>query len=319
MRNWFRRLGGIACVLFGTAAAAQAQVCITVDSAADTFLPSERQAAVLLLTRQLENAGERVLAAGCPREYTVSHVRLGETIVVQLSGPEGRWEATAETLDDLPALYSQMARSIVTGRPMSGFNVVDRTNVTATQSTARRFHTDSIWYARLGQGALFANNTYGTPALGFGYRAELDSFAIDVSFLNLQFSTGRSSWSSGAAAQTWLKLSGLYFFNPLANRSPYLGGGLSYGHQSFGGSYDSAGGYYTSGWRGSGLQGELTAGYEMARVTNLRVFVQADALIPFYQSTSETYPIRPIRPGIAVPTVDTRRAPSLVVSIGLGR
>jgi hypothetical protein len=312
------RLTAITCILVATATGAQAEVCMTIDAAHDTFAPSDQAAALLLMTRQFEQAGERVLPAGCPRLYILSHVRLGNSIVVHLAGREGQWEAIARGPDDLPALYSQMVRSIVTGRPMTTFNVVDRTNVTASQATARRIHTDSVWYARLGYGSLVGNDAYGTPALGFGYRAELDSFAIDVSFLNLQFSTANSSSSSGAAAQSWLKLSGLYFLNPTANRSAYLGGGLSFGHQSFGGSFDATTGYYTSAWDGSGLQGELTAGYELARATSLRVFVQADAVLPFYESTAETYSTRS-RTGVVTPTIDRRRAPSLVVSIGLGR
>ena len=258
------RLIAITTMLACTAAVAHAEVCLSIDTAHDMFSATDQSAALLLLTRQLEQAGERVVTAGCARPYTLSHVRLGETFVVQIAGREGRREAIARGMEDLPALYSQMARSIATGREMTGFNVVDRTNVTASQSTARRFHSDSLWYARLGHGALFGKATYGTPALGFGYRAELDSFAIDVSFLNFQFSTADSS-SSGAAAQTLLKLSGLYFLNPTANRSPYFGGGLSFGHQSFGGRYDPTSGYYTSNWHGNGLQGELTAGYELAR------------------------------------------------------
>jgi hypothetical protein len=86
------------------------------------------------------------------------------------------------------------------------------------------------------------------PALGFGYRAELDSFAIDVSFLNFQFSTTNTASSSRGTAQSLLKLSGLYFLSPTANRSAYVGGGLSFGRQSFGGSYDLATRYYTSAW-----------------------------------------------------------------------
>jgi hypothetical protein len=319
MRHWILRLTTITCVLVATAGAAQAEVCITIDAGQDTFAPADQAAALLLLARQFEQAGERAVAAGCARPYTLSHVRLGNTIVVQVSGTEGQREGIAQGMDDLPALYSQMARSIVTGRPMTAFNIIDRTNVTASQATAaRRIHTDSLWYARLGYGNLFGKDVYGTPALGFGYRAELDSLAIDVSFLNFQFSTTNPSSSPGAAAQTLLKLSGLYFLSPTASRSPYLGGGLSYGHQSFGGSYDTTSGYYTSGWEGSGLQGEVTAGYELARVTSFRFFVQADAVFPFYQSTAETYPLRPSR-GIVTPTTDRRRAPSLVVSIGLGR
>jgi hypothetical protein len=318
MRTLILRAMTIVSVLIATASAARAEVCITIDAAHDTLTPSDQAAAVFLLTRQLEQAGERVVPAGCARPYTLSHVRLGDTIVVHVAGREGQREAVARGLDDLPAVYSQMARSIVTGRPMTGLNVVDRTNVTASQANARRVFTDSLWYARLGYGSLFGNDAYGTPALGFGYRAELDSFAIDVSFLNFQFSAANGLSSSGAAAQTILKLGGLYFLSPRANRSAYLGGGLSYGHQSFGGSYNPTSGYYTSNWDGSGLQGELTAGYELARATSFRVFVQADAVLPFYESTAETYPAG-FRPGIVVPTIDRRRAPSVVASIGLGR
>jgi hypothetical protein len=252
----------------------------------------------------------------------LSHVRLGNTIVVSIEGPAGRRDAIAQGMDDLPALYNQMALSIVTGRPMEGFNVIDRTNVTSSQASARRVHTDSLWYARLGYGSLFGNESYGTPSLGFGYRAELDEFAIDVSFLNFQFSGNRtySSSSREATAQTLLKLSGLYFLSPRANRSLYFGGGLSFGYQSFGGSYAATDGSYTSPWNGRGLQGELTAGYELARATSFRTFVQADAVLPFYKASSETYPV-PSRFGgpVPVPTTTRRYAPSLIVSIGIGR
>jgi len=319
MRTWIVRLTTMACLLVATAPAAHAEVCLAIDTTHDMFSPSDQAAALLLVTRQFEQEGERVVPAPCARPYTLSHVRLGDTIVVHISGGEGQRDADAHGMEDLPALYSQMARSIVTGRPMTGFNVVDRTNVTASQATARRFHTDSLWYARLGYGSLFGNDAYGTPALGFGYRAELDSFAIDVSFLNFQFSANNSSSSSGGTAQTLLKLSGLYFLSPRANRSAYLGAGLSYGHQSFGGSYNPATGYYTSSWDGSGMQGELTVGYELARVTSFRVFTQADAVLPFYESTAETYPANAARGIVVAPTIDRRRAPSLVVSIGLGR
>ena len=46
--------------------------------------------------------------------------------------------------------------------------------------------------------------------------------------------------------------------------------------------------------------------------------MQADAVLPFYESTAETYPTR-LRTGVVAPTIDRRRAPSLVLSIGLGR
>src|SRR4029079_18749924 len=138
--------------------------------------------------RQFELAGESFVQGDCPSLYRLSHITLGSTILVRLTGPGGEREASALGLDDLPALYSQMVRSIVTGRPMSGFNVVDRTNVTAAQSSVERVTADTFWYARLGYGGIFGDRASGAPSIGLGTRIELDSFGLDVSFLNFQAS-----------------------------------------------------------------------------------------------------------------------------------
>ena len=289
---------------------AGADVCITVDAAHDTFSPQDRTAAVLLMAKQFELAGKQVVPEGCAAAYTVSHVMLGNTIMVTVSGPNGHREGTAIGFDDLPALYSQMVRSIVTGRPMSGFNVIDRTNVTASQASPKRVQSNSFGYARLGYSAIFGDHSYAGPAVGFGYRAELDSFGIDVSFGNFQFKTPDSNSnnyyytasSNGSFAGSLLKLEGLHFTNPTANTTTYFGGGLSYGGTTFG-----------SGWHGSGLQGELTVGYELPRASTLRVFVQADAVLPFYTATAETFSSKS---GYAT---SHRYAPSFSVSLGLGR
>lgn len=308
----------MACALISIATPAWADVCISIDTAHDMFSPSERAAARLLMERQFQEVGERVSPQGCESQYSLTHVRLGNTIFVSIDGPAGRREGIAQGMDDLPALYNQMALSIVTGRPMTGFNVIDRTNVTSSQASARRVHTDSLWYARLGYGRLFGNDSYSTPSVGFGYRAELDAFAIDVSFLNFQFSGNNTFSSPDATAHTLLKLSGLRFMSPRSNRSAYFGGGLSYGYQSFGGSYSPVNGAYTSPWQGRGLQGELTLGYELARATSFRTFVQADAVLPFYEAASETYAVSS-RIGSPPRTISRRYAPSLIVSIGVGR
>jgi hypothetical protein len=304
----------LASLFVGLASAAGAEVCITIDESRDTFAPRDRSGALVLLTTQFEREGERVVAAGCADAFVLFHAQLGNLTVVTVSGRGKRWQATAQTTEDVPAIYSQIARSIVTGRPMTGLSVVDRTNVTSSQAEAKRVHSDSIWYGRLGYGGVFAGDAYGTPALGFGYRAELDTFAIDLSFLNLQLPSPGGYSSPRAYTTSWLKLSGLRFINPHANRTAYFGGGLSYGHTSVnpGATYYGAPSYRTSA-SGNGLQGELTAGYELARATSLRMFVQADVVLPFYQVTSETYSMNgPI-------SSDSRYAPSLVLSVGIGR
>jgi hypothetical protein len=303
----------------GAAAAAQAQVCVRIDESHDTLSQDDRTAAVLLLNRQFASAGEQVVA-DCAVPYMLAHIKLGNTITVTLSGPKGSREGTALGLDDLPALYSQMVRSLETGHPMTGLGVVDRTNVTAAQATAQRVHSDGFFYARLGYGGIFGGRTYGVPSFGLGYRAEIDKVAIDVSFLNFQISNSDYSYAAGSAdSASLLKLSGLYMVHRDANSTPYFGGGLSWGHTSV---YESrpvtvapgtpsATAYtYTTGGDGSGLQGELTAGYEFARATTIRMFVQADAVLPFYSVTTQTFverrPVGLDRPLDAVTDDDDR-------------
>jgi hypothetical protein len=301
------RISAIAGLLFlGLAAGrADADVCITVDEARDTFLPPDRAAALLLLARQFELAGERVVPGGCPTPYSVSHVQLGNTIAVTLSGPNGHRDLAALTMDDVPAVYSQMVRSLLTGRPMNGRDIVDRTNVSAAQAAPLRVGSDSVWYARLGYGGIFGDRTYGGPTVGLlGYRKELDRLGIDVSFMNFQGKMSDSYYGTSGMSGSWLKLEALHFRSPLANESAYFGGGLSVGSARFGN--------WVKSWTGGGLQGELTAGYELGRASTIRLFVQADASLPFYTLRSDTYS----RAGIV--STDYRYAPSLTVSMGLG-
>jgi len=319
MRVNVLRLTVLTGFLLSSTAAANADVCVVIDSASDSLPASDQKAAQLLVARQFEIAGEHVVDTGCQASYSVTHAQLGTTILVRMAGNGRTWEAVATGVDDLPAVYSQMVRSIVTGRPLEGLSVVDRTNVTAAQSEVRRVHTDSIWYARLGFGVLNGDRAYSTPTLGFGYRAELDAFAIDVAFLNFQFDAANSYASaSHGSAQSLLKLSGLRYLTPKSDRSLYFGGGMSYGITQFG-SHLYVAGVSSSHWHGNGLQGELSAGYELTRATSMRVFVQADAILPFYETVSETYtPSANFRNPPTI-TFDRRYAPSFVVSVGLGR
>ena len=167
---------------------ADADVCVTIDEARDTFSPQDRAAALLLLARQFELAGEHVVAPGCSTPYVVSHVQFGTTITIVMTGPNGQRDATARGMDDVPAIYSQMIRSLLRGQPMDAPGIVDRTNVANTQAEPpNRVHSDSLFYARLGLGTVFGDRTYSGPSVGMiGYRRELDTFGIDVSFFNFQ-------------------------------------------------------------------------------------------------------------------------------------
>jgi hypothetical protein len=287
-------------------------VCLAIDEAHDTFSPEDRQAALILVAREFEQAGRQV--GECAERYTLSHVRLGNTITVVLAGTSGQREGRAAGMDDLPGLYNQLVRALVTGTSVGSMTVVNRGNVTKPQAEPKRVGIDSFGYAKLGYGTMLGEGGAENPAIGFGYRAELDAFALDVSFLNQQVpSSNRAATAATAMSGSLLKLTGLYFTNPQVNASAYFGGGVSWGATSRSGG-SSQNGYST--WSGSGLQGELTAGYELPRASEMRVFVQGDATLPFYRAAGHTFVYSQGRSS----TVTTGRSynPSVTLSMGLG-
>jgi hypothetical protein len=288
-------------------AAARADVCVTIDTTRDTLLPADRAAALILMGEQLEAEGQHVVTEGCDEFYILTHVRFGDTITVTLSGPKGQRQGVAIGMSDVPALYSQLVRALLNGEAVGSFRkVVDRGNVTVRQADPLRVEADSMTYARLGYGAVFGSESHGVASMGFGIRRELDTFAIDASFFNIQTKApGAYYASSSTSAVSWVKLAFLHYQNGQANATPYFGGGLSWGMVS-----SSNGSRF---WSGGGLQGELSAGYELMRASNLRVFVQSDVVLPFYSVTSTTY-TWPARAGV----IEHRYMPSANVSLGLG-
>ena len=181
-----------------------------------------------------------------------------------------------------------------------------------------RSDSGSFAYARLGYGGVFAGPIRRAPAIGFGYRGELDHFAVDVSFLNYVIHADPYSSRNTVFVGSFLRLQALRFLNKDADRSPYLGAGLSWGGVSVG--RDSSPTTYVSGWHGSGLQGELTAGYEWSRADNspLRLFVQADVGLPFFKAKADSTTFGGSPSLFRPTTVEERYIPSAVVSFGIG-
>jgi hypothetical protein len=261
----------------------------------------------MLLARQFEAEGLHVTAGECAESYVVAHVMLGRTITVTLAGPQGKREGIAVGMDDVSALYSQLVRALLSGRDVgSMIKVVDRTNVTVTQTSPRRVESDSVFYVRLGYGSQFSGGSQSGAATGFGMRHELDGFAIDVSVGNIQLQTGNDfTFGESGSSGSWIKLEALRYLNKHSNSSAYWGGGASWG--SVRGSDDHR---Y---WTGGGMQAELTAGYEMLRATNIRMFLQTDVVLPLYSATFETYRTYPLPS-----TFERRYVPTATVSLGLG-
>jgi hypothetical protein len=288
-------------------------VCIAIDETRDMFSADERQAALILVARQFERAGRHVVQDECDARYALSHVRLGTTIIVTLAGQTERSEGNAAGLDDLPALYNQLVRAVLTGSTVGAMNVVDRTNVTTAQADVKRVPIDSFGYARLGYGSVLGSGGSQHPAMGFGYRAELDTFALDISFLNEQLPSSSGYGAPGGMAGSLIRLEALHYARAKSNASAYFGGGFGWGVTAGAGSSSTTA--YSS-WSGSGLQGELTGGYEWPRATDLRVFIQADATLPFYHTRGETVTYSQSR--ATTVTTGSRYNPAITVSVGLG-
>jgi len=309
-KRFLHVLAASAIVFAVSAGSARADIWVAVEESRDTFNAADRTAAVILLSGKLEAEGQRIGKDNCTETYVVSHVRLGDTIIVTLEGPRGRRDGMAIGMADIPALYSQLVRALLTGRDVgSMLHVVDRTNVVVTQASPLRVQSDSLFYVKLGYGSPLNSASHGGPATGFGVRRELDAFAIDVSFFNLQSQSTRGSdyfyyGGDGSISGSWIKLTALRYANRTSNSTAYWGGGASWGAVS--GSHDAK---Y---WHGSGLQGELTAGYEMLRASNIRAFVQTDVVLPFYSARSVTY----MRTGPSI--VERRYVPTATLSVGLG-
>jgi len=223
-------------------------------------------------------------------------------------------QETATTTDVTSATESSRATVLILSPPLlkPDVNEMDVRRVRRRVPAGRTGDVRSFGYARLGYGAAFADSLRRAPAIGLGYRAERESLALDVSFLNLQLANSFDE-TGGYVAGSFMKLEALHLTKPDAVASPYFGGGASVGIVGVARATPSSAGDYRSDWTGIGLQGELTAGYEFLRTSSARVFIQANATLPFYLAASKDYTFRG-----DVSRTDRRYVPSLTVSMGLG-
>ena len=154
-----KHLAFLATLLFATLAgrASFASVCVQVDTSQDTLSEGDRKASQVLLAQALRDQGLQVDVQNCSDTYRVYHIKLGNSITVFMQGPKGYRQVTARSLEDVPAVYSQMVRSLISGRPMNTVNgTVDRSNVTSAQQAPNRVEADSLWYLRIGYGLAWA-------------------------------------------------------------------------------------------------------------------------------------------------------------------
>lgn len=294
----------IAGALCAAAATAQAQpappagaICVSIDPSRDTLTVDERVAARALVLQAFE--AEKLPVDGsnaaCAEVYAVTNIKLGNTINVTISGPRGQRTGRATRLDDLPNVYSQMVKSLVTGAPMeTGGGSTDRTNVTRDQAAPRRVAADNLKYISLGYGGVVAGRFAYGPAFGGGYRKELDRIGLDLA---INFLLANDTDTSDGVTMAIPRLGIVFYQEPLADSTLYYGAGLSYGF-AVAGDGDEI-------FAGSGMQLHAIGGYEAFRSSTLRGFVQLEANFPLYKSESSE-------------TDERRYTPSIAVTVGIG-
>jgi hypothetical protein len=283
---------------------AGATTCVHLDETKDGLSPEDQKAARTLFEEALSEAKVSVAREGCSETWTLYHVRLGESVTVVVSGPQGTRRERVKTLEDLPGTYSQMARSLLSGtaNTSNGGNV-DRRNVTASQSQTRRVKADAIWYGKIGYSATPAAGFQSGPAFGFGRRWELDQVGINFGFLN--FALYQDGQRFEGVRTGWVDLGLDYFFDAYANNSLYVGAGLGLATHSL---PDVNGSFH-----GTGLEGRASVGYEMFRASTIRVFLQFDANLPMYRLSRQIVDL-----STQDESSDHVYTPTLALLLGLG-
>jgi hypothetical protein len=282
---------------------AWAASCVKIDEQRDALTPEERNSVITLLEDSLTEEKQEVSREGCTDTWTLYHIRLGESLTVVVQSSRGTRRERVNKIEDLPAMYSQMVRSLLSGSELTNDgSAINRKNVTEGQKDPQRVHADAIWYAKLGYGVTTADGFHSGTQFGFGRRWELDTVGIDLGFLN--FLTYQDSSGFEGVSASWIELSADYFFDAFGNNSPYVGAGLSLGSHTI---------PSTSGdFEGSGLQGKGVLGYEFFRASTIRLLAQFEAVLPMYRLARKT------TNAAGDSDTDHVYSPNLMLSLGLG-
>lgn len=292
-----------------SASAFAANICVRIDESQDNLTREERAAAQAILAQAVQSTGNTMSASArsCTEMYVVSHQKTAEGIKIRIAGPGGTREGMCPEIGQLQRTYRRLMTALQPALPMA----MARADVPRELAAPKREAADKMFYARIGGSAVPGDGFAGGPDIGLGLRLELDRVGVDAS-MNLGVTQTGPAMSISGYRGSWLKVSGHYFLAPQADNSPYLGVGLSWGgrteticNQKFG---------------GTGLQGELTAGWEFLRGSTIRIFVQADATLPMYMARGEA-PAQPVylaKAPLVTSAPEQRYLPTLGLSIGIG-
>jgi len=249
------------------ASQAEAAICVEINQEADQLSESEQTSAIYLLKEALMENGASV-EGECSDTWSLTHLRLGDSITVSAASPARRLKLTVSYAGDLPGVYSQIGNAIVHNLEIG--DSLNRENVTADQAQPRRVNAEFMTTLMFG-GTLYPPAGFAVaPTFGGGMRVELDSWAIDVTGrFALPLDDVDGAFFAGAG-----HLNALYFLDGQTNHTLYLGGGLGYSGILYEDGDNHPG--------GSGFDAQAIGGFEFFRASTMRMFVQGNVGLPLY-------------------------------------
>lgn len=268
---------------------ASAAVCIQVDENRDNLESGERTAILTMVESSARQRGLKIShdEDSCDEIFSIYSVRLGNTLTATLSTPDDVKSQKARDLDELPEAYDKLIAAVVSDKEQRENEAAQAQAAQEVASREQPVEADSseaksepgealetnIWFARLGYAMDFGLEFGGGPGIGVGYRYEASDFGLEISALNLNLASINSF--ADAMSASWLRVGGMYFFNPAGNQTPYLQTAMSWGSNFI---------HTNDEWFGSsGIRGEFGGGMEFLRESPVRMFVEANLVLPFYK------------------------------------
>jgi hypothetical protein len=302
-----------ACALIAFLPSARAAVCVDVDAERDSFSTLQQQATRTLVEDRLRQEGKTIGSEDCEATYTVYNLKFGDTIVANLAGPQGQRKLEADSVEELPETYDQLVSSLVAGKKVG--ETTDRKNVTDGQSNDTRLDADTVIYLSTGYGGTFGGEYAAGPSIAFGWRHEIQHFALDFSVADVTIPTNRESSYGNRPSGSWFQIGAMYLFDQYSAHTPYVGAGVGFGVTHV--KEDDPDSEFGHSFRGRGVNIDLSGGWEFFRTSNVRFFVQGDVVLPTYKSQPTQSKIRG-DDGNVVRTFEPRYTPGFELSLGGG-
>ncbi len=263
-------------LVFLVTSAVHAGVCIKINAEKDTLMPNEQNAAKFICENEFKKEGA-VVDGKCEETYILTHLLLGDSIVVVIEKAGVSQSVVVKGKDELRSAYNQLARYFISGIDPNYKNTTAE-NVVSTQAENRtKLKSELNFMAMLGYGF------QPTPDIGGGLNWTL-GLRYDMRFMFLDFEFASGLWNAHGPNYLEINLIGIrgaYYFEETGAQSAYIGAGLRAGFYFL----ESDDYYSDTEFSGSGT---LSVGYEWLRNTSKRFMVQIDAKFPFHALKYET-------------------------------